>query len=78
MYWQRWRIAVVLLCLCHSVQAGKLSWDHARLDQPPTVTHVPEHDQGNIKAVFYDGPIFQDKPTRVFAYLGMPDIKPHA
>ncbi len=41
--------------------------------EAPATHSVPERDQGNIKAIFYDALPYKGKPTRAFAYLGIPD-----
>ena len=41
--------------------------------QAPTIHRVPEMDQGPIQAIYYDGLDYQGKPTRVFAYIGIPE-----
>ncbi len=41
--------------------------------QTPTIYRVPELDKGPIQAIYYDGLDYMGKPTRVFAYLGIPE-----
>jgi dienelactone hydrolase len=41
--------------------------------QAPTVHRVPEMDEGPIQALYYDALDYEGKPTRVFAYLGIPE-----
>ncbi|MFG0249872.1 MAG: alpha/beta hydrolase family protein, partial [Phycisphaeraceae bacterium JB051] len=64
----------VLLLLCQSVHAGKLTWDQTLLQHTPVMSAASEHDQGDIKAIFFDGPTWHGKTTRVFAYLGLPKV----
>lgn len=40
----------------------------------PRFYPAPEMDQGPIQAVFYDALPYEGKPTRVFAYLAVPDV----
>ncbi len=40
--------------------------------QPPKVYWEPTKDQGEIRALFYETLSYKDKPTRAFAYLGIP------
>lgn len=45
----------------------------AAIGTTPTVTYVPEKDfNSTVKAVYYTGMDYRNKPTRVFAYVGMP------
>jgi len=38
-----------------------------------TITYVPQYDYSDsVKAIFYTGMDYQDNPTRVFAYIGIP------
>ena len=62
------------LVLCQFVQAEKMTWDMQELSKVPAMTPASEYDQGDIKAIFFDGPMWHGKPTRVFAYYGMPKI----
>lgn len=41
--------------------------------QPPTIHRVPDMDEGPIRAIYYDGLNYAGKPTRIFAYLGIPE-----
>jgi len=45
---------------------------HDSVYHAPKVHREPSMDQGNIQAIFYDALPFREKPTRVFAYLGIP------
>lgn len=70
-------IGVGLLVLCvwiNAVQAGKMTWDMQQLTQAPHMTAAPQYDQPGVKAIFFDGPTWQGKPTRVFAYYGLPNV----
>lgn len=43
------------------------------LTSPAPQTHpAPGQDKGTIKALFFDGLPYEGRPTRVFAYLGIP------
>lgn len=67
-------ILVFVFSLCNLTHAKKMTWDMQSLSKVPTMTPAPEYDQGDIKAIFFDGPQWHGKPTRVFAYYGMPKI----
>lgn len=49
-------------------------WDLQRFSKVPQVWPAEGFDSGDprIKAIYYEGPAYQGKPTRVFAWLGMP------
>lgn len=56
-------------------------WDLQRFSKAPRVypaegftPQLPE--PGNIKGIFYEGMPFEGKPTRVFAWLGIPKTEP--
>jgi dienelactone hydrolase len=58
-------------------------WDLAALSKPPAwrpadqpTAPVPTAD--GVRGVFFDGPAFEGRPTRVFAWLGLPKLPPGA
>jgi len=53
-----------------------MPWDMKTLSQAPKFKDAPEHSQDDVKAIFYDGVPWRGKPTRVFAYYGMPKTEP--
>ncbi len=55
-------------------QAGP--WDREALFKVPQVFDAPEYATNGVKAVFYEGVPYQGKPTRVFAYYGLPEAAP--
>lgn len=48
-------------------------WDLGAFSKPPKTYPTSECAAPGVKSLFYDGPIFQGKPTRVFAYYGAPN-----
>ena len=44
----------------------------SRVYEAPEIHRVPEKDQGDVQAIFYDTLDFDGKPTRAFAYMGIP------
>ncbi|MCX5671291.1 MAG: dipeptidyl aminopeptidase [Planctomycetota bacterium] len=46
--------------------------DLKALSAPPKVTPLPETKEPGVQGLFYDGLPFKGKPTRVFAWLGLP------
>lgn len=71
-------LGFVLLCFTVSSPAAPSDrYDLSRqlkplTTKPPQVCSVPALDKENLRAVFFDGLPYQGKPTRVFAYLGIP------
>ncbi len=49
-------------------------WDLAVLGKPPATYPATEPTAKDVKSLFYEGPSFQGKPTRVFAYYGAPKL----
>ncbi|MBE1445708.1 alpha/beta hydrolase family protein [Paenibacillus sp. OAS669] len=47
-------------------------WNLARLMQAPEVIPVPELNVGDIQAIYFESEPYRGKPTRVFAYYGVP------
>lgn len=52
----------------------KTPWDMTLLRRPPAVRPAVGFRSRGLRAIFYDGPAFQGRPTRVFAWLGLPDV----
>ncbi len=51
-------------------------WDLAALSRPPAVRPAEGFAAEGLQAVFYDGLPFEGKPTRVFAWIGIPRVEP--
>ena len=52
------------------------SWDMKALARPPVWSTLERPRSDGLRAVFFTGPLFRGKPTRVFAWLGVPEVKP--
>ncbi|MES2569095.1 MAG: hypothetical protein V4710_03455, partial [Verrucomicrobiota bacterium] len=64
-----------LLLLAGSALAEPI-WEMGALSKPPP-THPAEPIRAEgMKALFFDGLPYRGKPTRVFAWLGMPKVEP--
>src|SRR5688572_14760371 len=50
-------------------------WDLPRLEAPPPYESAGEPEVG-VRPILYEGELYQGRPSRVFAYLGVPDL-PH-
>lgn len=48
---------------------------HQKVYQKPQVFPAADWDDGDVKALFYSGLDYKGKPTRVFAYVGIPKLK---
>lgn len=51
-------------------------WRMESLLSAPEVTPDPSRDRGRVRAIFYEGLPYQGRPTRVFAYVGLPELAP--
>jgi dienelactone hydrolase len=49
-------------------------WDLNVLSVTPRIFEAPEHNAGDVKAIFYEALPWKGKPTRVFAYYGVPKV----
>jgi len=72
---QRWAAAAacffaVTIGAAVATRAADGPWDFASLSQAPKFTWKDE--QGPVRGLFYEGPPYQGKPTRVFAYYASP------
>lgn len=50
------------------------AWDMREFAQAPVTQAADEWAHEGVRALFFDGPEFEGKPTRVFAYLGLPTV----
>src|SRR6516162_6709199 len=57
---------ILLLALAQS------SWDRDALSKSPATAPIEGFEAEGLKAVTYEGPSWKGKPTRVFAWLGLP------
>jgi glyoxylase-like metal-dependent hydrolase (beta-lactamase superfamily II)/dienelactone hydrolase len=53
-------------------------WDLKALSKPPQTWPASEPSAKDVTSVFYEGLPWQKKPTRVFAYYGVPKVAPGA
>lgn len=51
-------------------------WNMKSLSNPPKVYPAEGFQGEGVKALFYEGRPFRGKPTRVFAWLGLPKVEP--
>ena len=51
-------------------------WDLDVLSRPPHSVPAEGYNEPGVRAVFFDGPPYQGQPTRVFAWIGLPNLKP--
>ena len=74
-----WLLVSVLLSLVSASSAWSADttaaaphWDLDRLGQAPREFPAPEVTAPDVRSLFYEGPSYQGKPTRVFAYYAAP------
>ncbi len=65
------RTVVVLLLLARAA-AAQSSWDLEALSRPPKTVAADGFEVDGLKAIYYDGLSWKGKPTRVFAWVGLP------
>ena len=51
-------------------------WDLDALSETPETYPADGFEEDGVRALFYDGVPFQGRPTRVFAWVGLPDVPP--
>jgi dienelactone hydrolase len=57
-----------------TAQPATVSWDLAALSTVPRTYPASEFTTPEVTALFYEGPKFQGRSTRVFAYYGVPKM----
>jgi len=53
-----------------------VDWDMQRLTIPPATFPAPGFSAEGVRALFYENASYRGQPTRVFAWLGLPELKP--
>lgn len=53
-------------------EQGTLPWDLSSLNAAPKTWPAPDFAEEGVKALFYEGPRFEGRDTRVFAWYGVP------
>ena len=51
------------------------SWDTEQLNQAPRTHPAPGFSVVGVEALFYEALLWQGRPTRAFAWMGMPEVK---
>ncbi len=73
-YWRLVFIALLAVVL-GTVAAGAARWDVAALSVTPRVWADPNRSVEGVEAIFYEGLPWKGRPTRVFAYYGLPEAQ---
>ena len=69
-------VSVIPACTASDFTDKRPIWDMALLAKTPVTYDANGIDaEDNIRGLFYDGPIWRGKTTRVFAWIGLPDHK---
>ncbi len=71
-------MALALFTVCGMAGAADppvMPWNLDTLSQAPKEYPAPGFDEKGVRALFYDGLPFNGKPTRVFAWYGVPEGK---
>jgi cephalosporin-C deacetylase-like acetyl esterase len=69
--------ATTILTLCFfalACHAAEIPWNLDALSQPPAYTPAEGFIEPGVSAIYYDGPAYQGKPTKVFAWYGLPKL----
>ena len=67
-----WGLSAVV---CARADEG-MPWNREELYKTPRVFEAKEFATNSVTAIFYEGEPYQGKPTRVFAYYGVPKHEP--
>src|SRR5687767_8648532 len=61
---------------CASRTNAAPMWNLEKLSVAPQTYPAPEFKEPGVEAIFYDALPWKGKPTRVFAWIGMPQHEP--
>lgn len=70
-----WAAGVVASGSEASPAGATATWDMKVLAAPPKWAALQRPNMEGVKAISFAGPPFRGKPTRVFAWLGVPEVK---
>ena len=65
-------LLVILGTLHATAETNTVPWDIKALSAAPRIFDASGHSDNDVKAIFYEGLPWKGKPTRVFAYYGIP------
>lgn len=67
-------LRTLLIFFCTTLlYAVEIPWKLAELKRTPKSWEAPNPGEAGVKAVWIAGPLFKGKPTRAFAYYGIPN-----
>ena len=67
-------LRTLLIFFCTTLlYAAEIPWKLAELKRTPKSWEAPNPGEAGVKAVWIAGPLFKGKPTRAFAYYGIPN-----
>lgn len=53
----------------------RIHWDLIELNDPPSIWSAEEYKAAGVMGVFFENVPYKGQPTRVFAWIGLPDLK---
>jgi dienelactone hydrolase len=68
-------LLVSATALAAAGRTDAVPWDLKALSKAPATSLAPGFETNGVRAVFFDGLPWQGKPTRVFAFIGVPEHK---
>lgn len=67
-------LLATLFLACTSTALAEMPWDVAALQAAPATHEAPGFQAPGVRALFYDSLPWKGKPTRAFAWLGIPEV----
>jgi cephalosporin-C deacetylase-like acetyl esterase len=68
-------LAVAVVCLSAQQENLQVTWDMRKLSVAPDMYPAGDFNEPGVRALFFDGLPWKGKPTRVFAWYGVPPHK---
>ena len=68
-------LAAAVLCLSAQQERMQVTWDMQKLSVAPHIDSADNFHQWGVRALFFEGLPWKGKPTRVFAWYGVPPHK---
>ena len=63
----------LFITYCCSAESEEVEWNREAFDSPPAYAETDAYGEHGVKAIVFDGEPYKGRPTKVYAYIGLPD-----
>lgn len=69
-------VCVLLGTVAFGDEPRAIPWDVESLGRAPRIDPAPGFEEPGVRSLYFEGPPYQGRPTRVFAWVGLPEVPP--